>query len=141
MNPMPDLRAALTEALESPRGAKALRTLVHRGDRVLLALDDPLACAALERPRSRALALEAVLGVLDARGVARSTVTLVCASGLRPRPSRADLVSLYGETAASFPAHRLLVHDSLDESALVPLGESAHGIEVELRKDAFSADL
>src|SRR3972149_1317668 len=77
LTPLPALGAAVREALAAPRGLPRIRDLVKPGASVTIAFDD--ATVASYGP-IRSVAIEAVLGELEAAGGPRRDVTLICAN-------------------------------------------------------------
>jgi hypothetical protein len=137
--PVPDLGAAVRAALAQPRGLPRIRDLVKPSGRVTIAFDDhtvgsfgPL----------RAVAIRAVLEELEAAGVSRGSVTLVCANALHRMLRPAELARLLGpDLVAEFGA-RLVCHDAEDPAQVVDLGRTAeHGYPVEVSRLVAESDL
>src|SRR6202162_3748721 len=77
--PLPDLDGAVRAALAAPRGLPRIGALVRQGATVTIAFDDhTTGCFG----PIREVAIRAVLDELEAAGVRRGSVTLICASAL-----------------------------------------------------------
>jgi hypothetical protein len=85
--------------------------------------------------------MEAVLDMAAAAGV--DDVVLICALALHRRMTEAELRHAIGDRVydAFAPSGRLLQHDAEDPAALVHLGTTDHGEDVEINKRAAESDL
>ena len=92
--PLEDLGAAVRAALAAPRGLPRIGELVRPGAGVTIAFDD--ATVASYGP-IRSVAIEAVLEELEAAGVPRTRVTLICANALHRKLRPAELARILGE--------------------------------------------
>src|SRR5439155_724268 len=92
-----NLGAAVRAALAAPRELPRLGELARPGAAVTIAFDD--ATVASYGP-IRAVAIEAVLGELEAAGVPRGRVTLICANALHRKLRPAELARILGEDLA-----------------------------------------
>lgn len=137
--PVDDLDAAIRRALAAPLELPPVRTLVRPGASVTIAFDD--ATVASYGP-IRGAAVRALLEELDAAGVPRRNVTLLCANALHRMLRREELARVLGaDLVAEFGA-RLLCHDAEDPSRLVHLGRTpAHGYDVEVNRLVADSDL
>jgi len=137
--PLADLAAAVREALAAPRGLPRIRDLVRPGASVTIAFDD--ATVASYGP-IRSVAIEAVLGELEAAGVSRARVTLVCANALHRKLRPAELARIIGENLVREFGPRLLCHDAEDPESIVDLGRTPeHGYPVEVHRLVAESDL
>jgi hypothetical protein len=136
--PVGDLEAALREALAHPLDHGRVRDLVRPSASVAIAFDD--ATVPFQGP-IRSAAITAVLRELDAAGVARRNVALICANSLHRKLRREELARLIGEDLVREFADRLACHDAEDRERLVDLGTTASGYPVELHRLAVESDL
>ncbi|MFQ5524560.1 MAG: lactate racemase domain-containing protein [Acidimicrobiia bacterium] len=139
MPPVGDLGATVRQALAEPRGLSRVRELVRTGARVAIAFDD--ATVDSHGPIRR-VAIEAVLEELQAAGVSREQVTLICANALHRKFRRSELAVLLGDNLVSEFGPRLICHDAEDRENLVDLGKSSpNGYDVEVHRLVAEADL
>jgi hypothetical protein len=82
-----------------------------------------------------------VLEELDAAGVSRKNVSLLCANSLHRKLRREELARLIGEDLVRAFGDRLTCHDAEDRERLVDLGTTASGYPVELHRLAVDSDL
>src|SRR3989475_95445 len=100
--PLEDLGAAVRAALAAPRGLPRIGDLVRPGAGVTIAFDD--ATVASYGP-IRSVAIEAVLEELEAAGVPRTRVTLICANALHRKLRPAELARILGEDLDEMGRH------------------------------------
>jgi hypothetical protein len=137
--PVEDLEAAVRQALAEPRGLPRIRELVRPGASVAIAFDD--ATVPSYGPIRR-VAIKAVLEELEAAGVSRSNVTLICANALHRMLRREELARIIGEDLVREFGPRLICHDAEDREAIVDLGKTPeHGWEVEVHRLVVDSDL
>ncbi len=137
--PAEDLEAAVRGALARPRGLPRIRELVKPSARVLIAFDDHTVASF---GPIRSLAIRAVLEELDAAGVSRGNVTLVCANALHRMLRREELARLLGPELVDEFGTRLVCHDAEDAAQIVDLGQTAeHGYPVEVNRLVVDSDL
>ncbi len=133
---------AVDDALSAPLGLGPLESLLRPGLRLTVAVDGvtrPWPMTAAPDPRGRVV--EAVLTLAARAGVDDAAVVL--ASGLSRRPTRTERTALLGERVSrSFaPLGRLTDHDPDDPAALVAVGSTEAGDEVELNRRVAESDL
>ncbi|MBI3107606.1 MAG: DUF2088 domain-containing protein [Candidatus Rokubacteria bacterium] len=137
--PVEDLPAAVERALQAPLGLPRIGELVRPGASVTIAFDD--ATVASYGP-IRGVALEAVLRELEAAGVPRRNVTLICANALHRMFRPAELARLIGPDLVAEFGSRLICHDAEDPALMVNLGRTPeHGYEVEVHRLVVESDL
>jgi len=138
-----DPDAAVRHALDHPEGDSApLRAQLRAGMRLTIAFDDiSLPLPPMERPDNRQRVIEAVLDLAAEAGV--DDVVLICALALHRRMTEAELRHALGDRIYdAFAPHGLLLqHDAEDPSALVHLGKTDHGEDVEINRRAAESDL
>ncbi|HET7876298.1 MAG TPA: lactate racemase domain-containing protein [Methylomirabilota bacterium] len=134
-----DLESAVRDALAGPLGLPRLRELARPGSSVTIAFDD--ATVASYGP-IRGVAIKAMLEELDAAGVSRRRVTLVCANALHRKLRPVELARIIGPELVDEFGPRLLCHDAEDPTALVDLGPTPeHGHPVEVSRLVADSDL
>jgi hypothetical protein len=137
--PVADLEAAVAEALAHPLGLPRIGELARPGGTATIAFDD--ATVASYGP-IRGVAIEAVLAELEAAGVPRRHVTLLCANALHRKLRPAELARIIGRDLVEEFGPRLLCHDAEDPDALVDLGRTPeHGYPVEVHRLVADSDL
>src|SRR5260370_39139871 len=107
-----------------------------------IAFDDvSLPLPPMERPDNRQRVIEAVLELAAAAGV--DDVVLIAALALHRRMTESELRQAVGDRVYdAFAPHGLLLqHDAEDPQALVLLGQTDQGEEVELNRRAVESDL
>jgi hypothetical protein len=138
LEPVPDLEGAIRDALSSPLDTPPLRELARGKRRVTVAFDDPtVPCYA---PVWRT-AIPLVLAELEAAGVPRERVTLVCANALHRKFTHDELATLLGPDLVKEFGERLECHDAEDPDTLEYLGTTRNGYDVELSRHVTDAEL
>jgi hypothetical protein len=94
LEPIADLEGAVREALAAPLGSPPIGELVKPGARVTIAFDD-LTVASFGPIRT--VAINELLRQLEAAGVPRETVTLICANSLHRKFRPKELAVVLGE--------------------------------------------
>lgn len=137
--PVDDLDAAVRRALAAPLGLARIRDLVRPGASVTIAFDD--ATVASYGP-IRGVGIRAVLEELDAAGVSRERVTLLCANALHRMNRPGELARLIGQDLVDAFGPRLICHDAEDPDVTVNLGETPeHGYPVDVHRLVCDSDL
>jgi nickel-dependent lactate racemase len=133
-----DLDAAVRHALDYPLGLPAIRDIVRKGSRVVIAFDDPTVTSF---GPIRRIAIEGVLAQLAEAGVREDDVALICANALHRKFTRDELATIIGRELVDRFGERLFCHDAEDAANLTYFGTTEHGYDVELSKYAVDADL
>src|SRR5919201_2343991 len=137
--PVEDLEGALSTALAAPRGLPPIGALARPGATVTIAFDDHTTGSF---GPIRRVAIRAVLGELEAAGVRRRDVTLICANALHRMLRRSELARLLGEDLVTEFGERLICHDAEDREQIVDLGVTPeHGHPVEVHRLVADSDL
>ena len=137
--PLPDVAGAVRAALAAPRGLPRIGELVRPGATVTIAFDDHTTGSF---GTIREVAIQAVLDELDAAGVRRGSVTLICANALHRMLRPDELVRLLGAGLVAEFGDRLLCHDAEDREQIVDLGVTpTHGYPVEVHRLVADSDL
>ena len=141
--PLDDPDQAIRDALANPEGDCApLADLLHAGMRLTIAFDDiSLPLPPMERPDNRQLVIEEVLDRAAEAGV--DDVALIVALALHRRMTEAELRHALGDRIydAFAPNGLLTQHDAEDPDALVHLGLTDAGEDVEINRRAAESDL
>src|SRR5438093_7016785 len=138
LEPVADLEAAVREAITAPVDLPPLRELARVRRPVTIAFDDAtVPCYA----PVWSTAIPLVLAELEAAGVRRSDVTLVCANALHRKFTHDELATLIGADLVAEFGERLVCHDAEDPETLEHLGVTRNGYDVELSRHATDADL
>jgi len=139
---VPDVDAAIAEALLHPLDADPLPTQLRPGMRLTIAFDDvSLPLPPMRAPDIRQRIIEAVLTMAADAGV--DDVQLIAANALHRRMTPAELRHIVGERAfRSFHPHGLLTnHDAEDHDNLLHVGLTEKGEDVEINRRAAESDL
>lgn len=138
LEPVADLAGAVREALASPIDLPPLRDLARGRRRVTVAFDDPtVPCYA----PVWSTAIPIALAELEAGGVRREDVTLVCANALHRKFTPEEIATLLGPDLVREFGARLVCHDAEDPENLQHLGVTPDGHDVELSRHVTDADL
>jgi len=138
-----DPDAAVRHALEHPDGdSPPLAELLFAGMRLTICFDDiSLPLPPMQRPDNRQRVIEAVLDVAANAGV--DDVVLLAALALHRRMTEAELRHALGDRIydAFAPTGQLQQHDAEDPDALLHLGQTDRGEDVEINRRAAESDL
>src|SRR5512133_1185012 len=127
--PLPDLRAALEDALAHPFGARPLAQVASSRTRVVVVVSG----AARREPRAELFG--AVRRALSA--VPDDQLTIAIANGThRPAP-----VERLGLPADVLRRHRVVNHDARDAAAMVDMGVTSRGTRLRVHRCLSEADL
>jgi lactate racemase len=138
LDPVQDLASAVREALIRPEDLPPLRELARGKRRVTVAFDDAtVPCYA----PVWSVAIPLVLAELEAGGVRREDVTLLCANALHRMFTHEELATLIGPDLVSEFGDRLVCHDAEDADMIEHLGTTPNGYHVELSRHVTDADL
>ncbi|MGH9149133.1 MAG: lactate racemase domain-containing protein [Acidimicrobiales bacterium] len=141
--PLDDPEGAVRHALLHPEGdSQPLPSLLFPGMRLTICFDDiSLPLPPMRKPDNRQRVIEAVLELAAAAGV--DDVVLIAALALHRRMTDAELRHALGDRVFdAFNPHGLLLqHDAEDPSALVHLGTTDAGEDVEINRRAAESDL
>ncbi|MCH8251112.1 MAG: DUF2088 domain-containing protein [Planctomycetes bacterium] len=141
LEPVPDRRAAIENALDHPLGSDPLDALLAPGMKVTIAFDDvSLPLPRMAKPDIRQTVVEIVLERLDKAGV--TDVELICAICLHRRITPAEMTHMLGkEIYRRFAPKKLYNHDAEDPEGNVDLGTTSTGEVVEINRRAAESDL
>jgi lactate racemase len=134
-----DLDAAVRAALAAPRGLPRIGALARPGATVTIAFDDHTTGSF---GPIRQVAIRAILDELDAAGVRRRDVTLICANALHRMLRPSELARLLGDDLVAEFGDRLRCHDAEDREQIADLGVTGdHGYPVEVHRLVAESDL
>lgn len=133
-----DLGAAVDEALANPLGMPRLAELARPGMKVTIAFDDATVPA---YSPIRGTAIKAVLKEIEAEGVKREDVVLICAGGLHRKFRPEELAMIVGADLVQEFGERLFCHDAEDLENMVHLGVTENGYDVDISRYVVDADL
>lgn len=133
VEPLPDLGKAVKETLAQPIRSQPLRSLAKPGQRVCIVFTD------MTRASPDHVLVPALLAEIEAAGVIREDVTLLCGTGMH-RPSTME------EKAAKLGVevlnrYRVVDHDPRATKDLVDLGKTESGIPLSVNRWAYEAEL
>lgn len=134
----PDLGAEVRRALAEPLDTAPLRALVRPGAKVTVAFDDPTVG---QYGPVWSTAIPIVLAELEAGGVRREDVRLVCANALHRKFTHEELATLLGTELVAEFAERLVCHDAEDVEDIVDLGTTESGYHVDVNRCVVDSDL
>lgn len=134
----PDIGAALRDALAAPIDTPPLREVARGKRRVTIAFDDPtVPCYA----PVWSTAIPIVLAELEAGGVRRQDVTLVCANAVHRQFTHEELAAILGADLVREFGDRLFCHDGEDPEMNQHIGLTPSGLDVELSRRVTDSDL
>ena len=133
-----DLAAEYLRACTDPLDAPPLRDHVRAGAKVTIAFDDPTVG---QYGPVWSTAIPIILSELEAGGVKRSDIRLICANALHRKFTHAELARLIGDDLVTEFGDRLSCHDAEDWDNLADLGTTEHGYHVDLNKAVVDDDL
>jgi len=139
---VPDVDAAISEALLHPVDADPLPAQLRPGMKLTIAFDDvSLPLPPMRSPDIRSRIIEAVLQMAADAGV--DDVVLIAANALHRRMTDAELKHIVGERVfRSFHPYGLLYnHDAEDPDNLAHIGVTDRGEDVEINRRAAESDL
>lgn len=133
VEPLPDLEAALDEALAGPIGSPPLAELVQPGDTIAIA------CPDFHRLWVRARRwLPLVVRALNRAGIPNRDITVIIANGTHGMPTYEGIKAIVGD---DFPHDiRVVNHDARDPSMLRYLGKTPYGTPVWINRYSLEAD-
>lgn len=128
---LPDPRAALRQALQSPIASRPLSELVRPDQRVGIVFSD------LTRPTPNHLILPAVLEALQ--HVPRKKITLFNGLGTHRVNSEAELRSMLGD--AIVDSYRIVQNDAFDPATQINLGVTHRGHEIWINRQLAECEV
>jgi len=126
------------DAIEHPLGLPRIRDSVSPSSTVLIAFDD-LTVSSFGPVRR--LSIETVLAELAETGVPDDNVTLMCANALHRKFPHDELASAIGDELVQRFGDRLICHDAEDPDAILNVGTTASGYDVDIHRLVAESDL
>ena len=128
---LPDVEAALVNALRNPVGSDSLRRIVEPGHSVAISVCD------ITRPMPSATVLPVLLGELG--HVPREQITILVAAGTHRANTREELEEMLGADVVR--DYRVVNHSAFDGDGLTHLGSTAAGFPIWLNSHWVNADI
>jgi len=130
---IPDVAAAVADALDHPMASPRLQELVRPGDTVCIVFTD------ITRASPDRLLVPPILQALEAAGVHDRDITLLCGIGMhRPSTPEEKIVKLGREVVERY---RVIDNEPQNPAALADLGVTPGGVPVSIHRAAVEADL
>ncbi len=131
--PIADVPGEVRKYLRQPVASPPLRELAGPGDKVCIVFTD------ITRASPDYLLVPPVLEELEAAGVRREDITLLCGVGMhRPSTHEEKIAKLGADVVRNY---RVIDHEPQNPAALVDLGKTPSGIPLTVNKIAYEADL
>ncbi len=131
--PVADVPLEVRRRLQNPTASPPLRELARPGDKVCIVFTD------ITRASPDYLLVPPVLEELEAAGVAREDITLICGIGMhRPSTYEEKIEKLGADIVGRYT---VIDHEPQNPDALVDLGTAPSGIPLTVHKIAYEADL
>ena len=128
--PVPDPKATLVHAIQSPIGKAPLRHLYKPGQKIGISVCD------ITRAQPRQVMIEALLSEIP--GVSLQDITILIATGTHRRNNDAEIERMIGPEFAH--GCRVVCHDARDNASLVHVGDTATGVRVLLNREWAQSD-
>ncbi len=136
--PAPDLEGLARDALDHPLGSPAVEGLVKPSSKVVIAFDDPTVAS---YGPVRGIIIRQLVERMDKAGVARESITLICANSLHRKFRHHELAMMIGQDLVREFGEGLICHDAEDTDNLVYFGKTSGGYDVEVNRRVAEADL
>ena len=125
-------RELVEEALRAPIGSKTLEELAQGKENIVLIASDHT------RPVPSKVLIPPMLAAIR-RGNPDAKITFLIATGCHRGTTKAELIEKFG--AEIVENERIVIHDCLDEDAMVTIGTLPSGGELRINRTAAEADL
>jgi nickel-dependent lactate racemase len=135
--PLPDVEAAIAEALTKPVSSPPLRELAGQGD--ASSLTACIVFTDITRSSPDRLLVSALLRELEEAGVRKENTTLLCGIGMHRPSTYEEKVAKLGQ--AIVDRYRVIDNEPQNPDALVDLGVTPGGVPVSIHRAAVEADL
>src|SRR5512147_590024 len=138
---LPNVKAAIRQAITRPHGCEPLHAMLRPGMKVTIALDDiSLPLPPMRTPDVRQQVLEVILPLLSDSGV--DDVHLVIAVCLHRHMTEAEMKRMVGSAIFDdFYPDRYYNHDAEDPDGNVVIATTPHGEQVIINRRAAESDL
>ena len=131
--PLPDWRAALESALDSPIDSPSLVEMARGKRSAAISVCD------ITRPAPNSKTLPPVLRRLEQAGIPRENITILIATGLHRAATDGEIREICGEEIAT--AYRVVNHDARNLASHRHLGLTTSGTPVYIDERFIAADL
>jgi lactate racemase len=132
MEPIPDVRKAIEDALHRPIGSKRLRDLVKPGQTVTLVVTD------ITRKLPEEIIVPLLLKELEAGGIAKKDITAVVATGTHRPDTPQELREKFGDVVNEIP---FVNHDPWKPEHQVRLGTTPGGFPLVFNRRVVKTDI
>jgi nickel-dependent lactate racemase len=132
MNPVPDVKKSVEEALHSPIGTSRLRDLVRPGQTVALVVTD------ITRKLPEEIILPFLLQELEAGGIKKKDITAVVATGTHRPNTPEELREKFGPVVDEIA---FINHDAWNTEGLLHRGVSKGGIPLVFNRRVAQSDI
>jgi len=132
-DPVPDVPAAIQQALNHPLGEQPLKELARPGSRVCIVFTD------ITRASPDHLLVPALLGEVEKAGVRDDNITLLCGIGMHRASTPEEKTIKLGAPITS--RYCVIDNEPQNPSALADLGVTSEGVPVQIHRSAVEADL
>ncbi len=130
-------RETIEEAIKNPLDVAPLSE-AKPSWKVTIAFDDPtVPCFA---PMWE-FAILCIAEELKKAGVPKDNITLICANALHRKFRLSELEKILGKSVVNYFDGRIICHDAEDKNAIVKLGETSSGYDVEVHRAVVESDL
>ncbi len=131
--PIADVERAVAEALARPINSPTLKELARPGHRACIVFTDTT------RASPDHLLVPALLAELEAAGVEREDITLLCGTGMHRPSTWEEKVAKLGRDVVE--RYRVVDNEAQNPGMLVDLGTTEGGIPLSVNRIAYNADL
>jgi len=125
--------AAIAAALASPIGTPPLRQMARPGNRVCIIFTD------ITRACPDHLLVPPLVEELEAGGVSKKDITLLCGTGMHRPSTAAEKIAKLGKDIAA--NYRVIDNEPQNPSLLADLGSTAGGVPVSVHRAVMESDL
>ena len=132
MNPVPDVKRAVEDAIHYPIGTRRLRELVKPGQTVALVVTD------ITRKLPEEVIVPLLVRELEIGGIQKKDITAVVATGTHRQNTPEELREKYGLVVDEIP---FINHDPWKPEGLVKLGTTSGGIPLVFNRKVAEADI
>ena len=131
--PLVDFPRAIRDAMDNPLATPRLRELAKPGMHACVVFTD------ITRASPDRYLIPALLAELEAGGIRRGDITLLCAVGLhRPSTPEEKLEKLGPDVVANY---RVVDHDALDQANLIHVGDTSEGVPIVVSRCVAKSDV
>lgn len=140
--PLADPGARMRAALNAPIGSRTLPAILLSKGKPAADLKVCITTSDITRPvpyKGESGILPPLLAILEGAGIRRENVTLIVGTGTHRPSSPAEKVTMFGEDVVA--RTRIVDHVCDDAAALVAIGRTASGTEIQINRTFYEADV